>query len=185
MHANVTGNLEDMEYGRVISRMGSNAGGGAPPPRRPVARTVQERDLGLFLAYQNSPRGKAQQNILTAESKRVADAAGGHDIGSGEKISSVYHRIMRRLAPNPGRWLLQHPMSDERLAGMCGAPRKRLLCKGRALGGWLPALPVSRVPRVRVHDASSSTFAVHSCCTSCDVQLHVSDCVWLYNIVLA
>lgn len=110
--------MQDMERARVVSRIGAHAGGGATPPPAPTGE--QERDLILFLAYHNTPQGRAQQALVTAASKGVADYVGGHLEGDGSKVSSVYHRIMRQIAPLPGRWLMKELFSDARLAELPG-----------------------------------------------------------------
>lgn len=111
--ANVTGDLVDMDVGSTFDRVGAVVDGAGRPP---MARDDRERDLAIWLAYQHSAVGRQHQQRLTAMSKAVAECVGGHNTGTGDKIATVHHRLMRQVAPRPGVWLLRAPLSEEKLA---------------------------------------------------------------------
>ena len=112
----MTGDEGDLVAARAVQRVALTAPE-APGPK--VAKTHTEKDLALFLGFQRSGRGKAQQDLLTEASKELADSVGGHS-PYAEQRSTVFHRISRQLAPRPGSWLLQHPKHGARLAAAPG-----------------------------------------------------------------
>lgn len=114
VQANVTGDLADMDVASMFDRIGAGVGGEGKPP---MARDDRQLDLAVWLAYQLSSVGREHQQRLTVLSKEVAECVGGHSIGSGDKIATVHHRLMRQVAPRPGVWLLRAPLSEEKLVG--------------------------------------------------------------------
>lgn len=123
----------------------SSAPNAGPPP---VARNVTERKLAVHLAWQMSPLGREHQKRVTDASKVLVDAVGGHtsvgDLESctGQLVSTVFHRLGRRVSRMPGNWLLRIPLSDERLEQVPGAFYIFLLLRIRTHLTAKPPLPL-------------------------------------------
>ena len=118
-HAANLGEADQREAARTISRL--SAGSSVPTGPPPVARTPQEYSLGVHLAWQTSHLGQLHQALVTAASKVLAAAVGGHDSGSGKPIATVHLRLARQVHRAPGVWLLRRPLTDEQLANLPGA----------------------------------------------------------------
>lgn len=169
---NITGDAQGMERARAIARFGGDAGGSG---LLATARDQPERELFLFFAFQNSREGAAQQAILTEKSKRLADYVGGHQAGEGTQIATVYHRIMRKVAPYPGKWLLQRPLSGHRLAQLPQVAREltqAVVAANGAKDKWLRStLQVVGVDKVGLRTEQGKAALAAPCATVEDVEI--------------